>query len=186
MALLRFMNSPIRCGIRRGAVRYGRDPLTGRERIDLVKLRGYGVEGSANANKWMEVNGFISPINRYSAVNLNIKSSDLWIDKKPPGRHTQRGAGGDRLLRRPEGQGWQCPPAPGTRLIRCPRDPALWPAKKGDRRCGYQHRRWRWRVYRIFLSAAQHQGQVFVRSNFVDIKTSPPATGQRIWRSMGE
>jgi len=56
-----------------------------------VKLRGYGVEGSANANKWMEVNGFISPINRYSAVNLNIKSSDVWIDKNLRAAITQRG-----------------------------------------------------------------------------------------------
>jgi hypothetical protein len=69
-----------------GSVRFGRDPLTGRERIDLLKVRGYGVEGTVNANRAMEVNGFISPINRYSAVNLKIKAPDVWID------HTLRAA----------------------------------------------------------------------------------------------
>jgi len=63
-----------------GAVRFGRDPGSGRERIDLVKIRGYGVEGSANANKVVEVNGFISPLNRYSAVSLTVKAPDVWID----------------------------------------------------------------------------------------------------------
>ncbi|HEV8291724.1 MAG TPA: hypothetical protein VGP94_07355, partial [Tepidisphaeraceae bacterium] len=63
-----------------GSVRFGRDPVTGRERIDLVKIRGFGVEGSANATKAVEVNGFISPINRYSAVSLSVKAPDVWID----------------------------------------------------------------------------------------------------------
>src|SRR5258705_1370905 len=48
-----------------GAIRYGRDPVTGRERIDLVKIRGLGVAGTDNADKAVEVDGFISPINRY-------------------------------------------------------------------------------------------------------------------------
>jgi hypothetical protein len=64
-----------------GSVRFGRDPGTGRERVDLVKIRGYGVQGTINHDKTVEVNGYISPINRYSAVNLRVSAPDVWVDQ---------------------------------------------------------------------------------------------------------
>ena len=34
-----------------------------------------------NENKAVEVSGFISPLNRYSAVSLKVKAPDVWIDR---------------------------------------------------------------------------------------------------------
>src|SRR5204862_7538151 len=59
----------------------GRYPGTGRERVDVVKIAGYGIEGSDNPDKKVDVSGWISPLKRYSAVNLAIKAPDVWIDQ---------------------------------------------------------------------------------------------------------
>ncbi|HEX2971542.1 MAG TPA: hypothetical protein VHP11_04380 [Tepidisphaeraceae bacterium] len=64
-----------------GQITLGPDPTTGEPRIDLIGLRGAGVEGTRNGNNWVFVDGHVSPLGKGSGVNINISGPRVWLDR---------------------------------------------------------------------------------------------------------
>ena len=64
-----------------GRIIVGPDRATGQDRIDLVDLRCIGMEGSCNAGVGINVNGWVSPIDRGSAVEIHVAGSDVQFDQ---------------------------------------------------------------------------------------------------------
>jgi len=65
-----------------GTIRLGIDPRTREDRIDLLNLRGFGLEGTRNAHNGITVNGWVSPISQGSGVEVHISGSEVCLD--PP------------------------------------------------------------------------------------------------------
>lgn len=63
-----------------GIVRFGRERLTGFERVELVNIRGYGAAGSLNADRALTVNGFVAPLDRRNKIEIDINGDGIWLD----------------------------------------------------------------------------------------------------------
>ncbi len=72
-----------------GILRFGNDPATGREMLEIVSIIGHGYTGGANENATLEVNGKISPLDNTSGASITVKgrnmvSEPLLIESMPP------------------------------------------------------------------------------------------------------
>ncbi len=64
-----------------GSIIVGPDRATGQDRLDLVNLRCLGLEGTKNANAHITINGWVSPIDRGSAVEVQLASPSVSFDE---------------------------------------------------------------------------------------------------------
>jgi hypothetical protein len=63
-----------------GTVRYGKDPVTHWDRLDIIGVRGLGIEGTANENTVVKMDGWISPLYN-SSVDFTISGRNATLDR---------------------------------------------------------------------------------------------------------
>lgn len=64
-----------------GTVRYGKDPVTHWDRLDIIGVRGLGIEGTANENTLVKMNGWVSPLYN-SSVDFTISGRGATLDRQ--------------------------------------------------------------------------------------------------------
>lgn len=72
-----------------GTIRFGNDPTTGREMLEIVSIKGRGYTGGPNEHATLELSGRISPLDDTARADIkvtgqNIVSEPRLIDAMPP------------------------------------------------------------------------------------------------------
>ncbi|HEX8323995.1 MAG TPA: hypothetical protein VF595_08775 [Tepidisphaeraceae bacterium] len=84
-----FDRFPYPVGRATGKFRFGNDPITKREMLEIVSVTGRGPEGGPNADAQLEVHGTISPLDEtagadISVVGKNVRAERRLIESLPP------------------------------------------------------------------------------------------------------
>lgn len=65
-----------------GTVAFGPDANTGKDRVDMIGLHGYGIAGTANAESSVAVEGWIAPLDKGSAVKVHVQGEQVTLDEQ--------------------------------------------------------------------------------------------------------
>lgn len=66
----------------KGKFRFGNDPTTKREMLEIVSITGHGAPDGPNANAKLEVHGTISPLDETAGADIHVSGRRVTADRK--------------------------------------------------------------------------------------------------------